>query len=105
MTQLSDEWDMMSLQYDEEAVGSYFCNGVARQGMLEAYAGAISDTNPCVMQLIGEVEMSDLLSILADESTCMGAIEEKNSGRKLQKTNITGSIIQVLRRGVKKVRK
>jgi len=91
MMQVGSETDQLSMEFDEDTVVSHLCNGVARHRTLEQYVQAQSNTNPCLMELVRQVDASDVnfLSILGDQATCEDAMHESFDTRMMEEGDPT----------------
>ena len=95
--QVGSETDQLSMEFDEDTVVSHLCNGVARHRTLEQYVQAQSNTNPCLMELVRQVDASDVnfLSILGDQAICEDAMHESFSTRRMEEGDPTRELFWV----------
>merc|ERR1712008_141758 len=89
MMEVTSDADQMSMEYDEDTVISHLCNGVARHRTLEQYVQAQSDTNPCLMELVRQVDTSDLLSVLGDQGICEDVMHQSFDTRMMEEGDPT----------------
>jgi len=89
MMQVSSEADQMCMEYDEDTVVAHLCNGVARHRALEQYVKAQSNTNPCLMELVRQGDMSEFLSVLADQEICEDVMHESFDTRMMKEGDPT----------------
>ena len=92
MLQVSSDTDQLSMEFDEDTVVSHLCNGVARHRTLEQYVQAQSNTNPCLMELVRQVDTSELLSVLGDQATCEDAMHESFDTRMMEEGDPTRNL-------------